>query len=85
MNEKKSNDIGKIWLNTNSQTGEEFMSGEITIDGKKTFIKMYQNDRKQPGDKQPLFKFYLDKKKNQATQQTFTDKPSPIDEEDCPF
>ncbi len=56
MAEKKQS-IGALW-SRNGQNGE-FLSGDVTINGQKTEIVVFQNTYKQEGEKTPDWRIYV--------------------------
>lgn len=63
--------IGAMWLKT-SKAGNKFMSGVVEVDGVKTKIVVFKNDRKE-NEKQPDYKIYLseDKKREENDDNPF--------------
>lgn len=52
MNNQKSDIIGGLWKKTSAKTGKSFYAGDITINGEKHKIVLFENDRKPEGSNQ---------------------------------
>jgi uncharacterized protein (DUF736 family) len=79
----RESELGGLWLKE-SQKGDKFMSGKLTIDGQPVEVVVFKNKHKQPGERSPDYRVYRSQPRDGAPPQR---RPSVADEldDDIPF
>lgn len=72
--QNKRNDIGGLWKKV-SQSGSEYMSGSVDVNGEKVQIVVFPNIYKKAGERTPDFKILVSEPKAGAANETPTSKP----------
>lgn len=60
MPDEKEKSIGAFWRKT-AQTGENYWSGELEINGEKIAVVAFANKMKQPGERTPDIRLFKSK------------------------
>lgn len=82
----REGEIGALWLNE-GQGGKKYMSGNITVDGKRVDVVVFKNTFKQPGEKSPDYRVLLKGERGgSAPQSGGGGNHAPVDDDsDVPF
>lgn len=79
MENKKSDDIGALWLKTSKDGSKKYMSGTVTVNGVKINIVVFKNNNKKE-DRHPDYNILQSKPMEQKQAQ-----PEETQEEEVPF
>lgn len=76
--------IGGLWKReTKTEPKKSYLSGEITLNGQKAFIRVFKNDYKKEGEKTPDYKIYQNEEMVRGPQ--VEQKQPTLSENDIPF
>lgn len=54
----RENEIGSLWIKV-QENGDEYMTGDVNINGERTSVIVFKNKFKVEGEKTPDFRMYL--------------------------